>query len=878
MGEVYRARDPRLGREVALKVLPEEFSADSDRLARFEQEARSASALNHPHIVTVYDVGRSDSLSYIAMELVEGRTIRELLASGPLSTRRALSIAAQAADALAKAHSAGIIHRDLKPENVIVSRDGFVKILDFGLAKLAAPESGELSAMPTQVKAETVPGTVLGTVAYMSPEQASGLPLDFRSDQFSLGSIIYEMAAGEKPFRKKTAAETMTAIIREEAEPLSRAAPAAPAPYRWIVERCLAKDPDDRYASTRDLARELVDLRDHLSEVDRSGASIGAALSRPRGRRSGLVAMAGIFGVVIGLSLALFLSRRGSALPPSLRALTYSGHDQSPAVSPDGRTIAFMSKRDGQSRIWLKQVATGGESALTTGPDDFPRFSPDGTAILFLRREGAVSSIYRATVMGGEPRKLLGDAAQADWSPDGRSIAFLRWNSENGRTFSTVGIAAADGTGARDVARVADHQLVDPRWSPDGSTIAAAELGTGGAPRSYYFVDGKSGAVRALPSLLTSGFLSSPVWSESGKEIVYSQSESVSGNVTTSSARIVRQNIRSGKGESLLWIPFNAIAVDALGPGQLVFDASPVRENLREVSLGGLAPAGEGRWLTQGNASDRQPSYSADGEWIVFSSSRSGNLDLWETSPKTGTIRRLTDDRADDWDPAFTPDGKHLLWSSNRTGAFEIWMADPDASGAKQLTHDGMDAENPTATPDGRWIVYNQSFPARAGVWKIHPDGSGATRVVAGATVVPEVSPDGQYISYRLGTRIDQFEIRMARISDGAAVPFRVSANVIPINVANSLGRTRWMPDGKAITFVGQDERGVCGVYLQDFDPARDTSATRRPVAGFYPTVATESFGISPDGKEMTLAGWDQTFSLMVAERVPGVDGPRRSR
>ncbi|HEY3174014.1 MAG TPA: DPP IV N-terminal domain-containing protein, partial [Thermoanaerobaculia bacterium] len=528
-------------------------------------------------------------------------------------------------------------------------------------------------------------------------------------------------------------------------------------------------------------------------------------------------------------------------------------------------------------RIWLKQLATGGESVLTTGPDDFPRFSPDGTAILFLRREGAVSSIYRTSLVGGEPRKLLGNAAQADWSSDGKNIVFLRWNTENGRTVSTVGITAADGTGARDVARVVDHQLVQPRWSPDASTIAAAELGASGAPRFYYLVDAKSGAVRALPSLLTNGFLSSPVWSGSGKEIVYSQSESVSGNVTTSSARIMRQDVRSGKGESVLWIPSNAIAVDVLGPGQLVFDASPVRENLREIALGGRL-AEEGRRLTQGNASDRQPAYSPDGEWIVFSSSRSGNLDLWEVSTKTGTIKRLTDDSADDWDPGFTRDGKHLLWSSNRTRAFEIWIADADGSGARRLTKDGMDAENPSETPDGRWIVYNQSFPARAGVWKIHPDGSGATRVVSGTTVIPEVSPDGQYVSYRLGTRIDQFEVRVARISDGAAAPFRISASVIPIGVANSLGRTRWLPDGKAIAFIGQDEKGDCGIYLQDFDPARDTSATRRPVAGFYSGLATESFAISPDGKQMALAGWEQVFSLMLAERVPGVDGRRRNR
>jgi Tol biopolymer transport system component len=877
MGEVYRAKDVRLGREVALKVLPEELSADADRLARFEREARSASALNHPHIVTVYDIGRADSLSYIAMELVEGRTLREFLASGPLSAKRAVTIATQAADALAKAHSAGIVHRDLKPDNVMVSRDGFVKILDFGLAKLMAPSASD-SLSPTAIDA-TRPGSVLGTVGYMSPEQARGGDVDFRSDQFSFGSILYEMASGRRAFQKDSAPETMAAIIRDEPESLGRVAPTGPPPYRWIVERCLQKDPDDRYASTRDLARELADLRDHFSEIDRSGTSVVAAPGAPfRARRAPLL-LAGIAVAAFAAGVAgavLWMSRRGTELPPALRTLTYSGQDQSPSVSPDGRTVAFTSKRDGTPRIWVKHLATGGEAALTAGPDDYPRFSPDGSAILYQHREGNSFAIYRASVVGGEPRKVLADASHADWSPDGKSIGFLRWSNENGITSSIIGVAAADGTGQREISRVANHQLVQPRWSPDGSTIAAAELGIAGAPRSYWLADARSGAVRALPSLTTNGFLSAPAWTASSREIIYSQAESVVGNVTSSSARIMRQDVRSGKGATLLWIPSNALTVDILGRGQLVFDASPVRENLRELALGGSA-TGEGRWLTQGNASDRQPCYSPDGEWIVFSSNRSGNLDLWEVSRKTGAVKRVTDDAADDWDPGFMPDGR-LIWSSNRTGAFEIWIADADGSGARQVTKDGMDAENPTATADGKWIVYNQSFPEKVGIWKIHPDGSGATRLVSGTTVLPDVSRDGQYVSYRTNLRIDQFDVRVARVADGSITPFRVRLPSFQASIANSSGRTRWMPGGKTIAFVGQDERGNNGIFFQDFDLVKDTSATRLPVAGFYPTVATESFGISPDGKLMTIAGWEQVFSLMLAERVPGIGARRRSR
>jgi predicted ATPase len=263
MGEVYRARDPRLDRSVAIKILPAAFSADSDRLHRFAQEARSASALNHPNIITIHELGQDGSTHYIAMELVEGKTLRELLISGLLPIRKTIEIAAQVAEGLAKAHEAGISHRDLKPENLMVSHDGFVKILDFGLARIASP-SGERSDMCST--SQTPPGLVLGTVGYMSPEQASGRPLDFRSDQFSFGLVLYEMVTGKRAFQRSTAAETLVAILREQAKPIGLQNHDAPAPLCWAIERCLTKEPDKRYVSTRDLARDLSAIRDRFSE------------------------------------------------------------------------------------------------------------------------------------------------------------------------------------------------------------------------------------------------------------------------------------------------------------------------------------------------------------------------------------------------------------------------------------------------------------------------------------------------------------------------------------------------------------------------------------------------------------------------------------
>ena len=315
MGEVYRARDTRLGREVALKVLPEALSSDRERLARFEQEARAASALNHPNIVTIHEIGREGDVTFVAMELVDGKTLRELSVPGPMPVKKVLNVAAQVSEGLAKAHGVGIVHRDLKPENVMVSTDGFVKILDFGLAKLMETDTSGVSALPTIAQPETRPGTVMGTVGYMSPEQASGEPVDFRSDQFSLGSVLYEMLTGKKPFLRKTAAETMSAIIREEPEPASRLRPDLPLPVRWILDRCMAKERDERYASTRDLARDLAGLRDHLSEATSGGEMLLASPARPRSRTKWIAAA---LGAVVLAGLAGWLAARslGTAKSP----------------------------------------------------------------------------------------------------------------------------------------------------------------------------------------------------------------------------------------------------------------------------------------------------------------------------------------------------------------------------------------------------------------------------------------------------------------------------------------------------------------------------------------------------------------------------------
>ncbi|MDL1949196.1 serine/threonine protein kinase, partial [Acidobacteria bacterium ACD] len=273
MGEVYRGRDTRLGREVALKILPVHLLAERERLVRFAQEARAASNLNHPNIVTIHEVGLANGTPFIAMELVEGRSLRSLMSDGPMALRRFLDLAAQLAEGVARAHEAGLVHRDLKPENVMVTRDGFVKILDFGLAKLAAAPG--TNGLPTAGDPTlTAAGMVVGSPGYMSPEQASGRPLDARSDQFSLGLVYYEMLTGRRAFQRGTAVQTLSAIIQDEAEPLQLLAPRVPAPVRWIVERCLAKDPEERWAATKDLARDLRHLARNVEALSAAESTV----------------------------------------------------------------------------------------------------------------------------------------------------------------------------------------------------------------------------------------------------------------------------------------------------------------------------------------------------------------------------------------------------------------------------------------------------------------------------------------------------------------------------------------------------------------------------------------------------------------------------
>src|SRR5512143_2240313 len=531
MGEVYRARDPRLGRDVAVKVLPASFSKDPDRLRRFEQEARAAGVLNHPNIMAVYDIGTVEGSPYVVSELLEGETLRSRLGGGPLAPRRATEYAVQIAHGLSAAHEKGIVHRDLKPENLFVTEDGHLKILDFGLAKRTEQDRTDETSAPTESKL-TEPGVVMGTVGYMSPEQVRGLPVDYRSDIFSFGAILYELLSGKKAFKRDTAADTMSAILKEE-PPASTASGFGPlAALQRIVQHCLEKKPGERFQSARDL---VFALESALGESGPGESTHGASV---RWERPSLITSALGF-IILLLSLALLWTLRRSPEQTSavaIRLVTHSGHDASPAVSPDGSILAFTSDRDGQSRIWLKQLKGGGEVAITIGSDDFPRFSPDGTSVLYIHSEGGKTSLHRISLLGNDPHKVVEDAEQGDWSPDGKQIAFVRLLREQNEILSALFLIDAAGGAERELTRFKGELVGFPRWSPDGRHIILNNpiIITSGALHKLFLVDVKDGSFQEIQPA-SPGILSTAAW-VSSEEIVFLQSKSLSGAGTAWSA------------------------------------------------------------------------------------------------------------------------------------------------------------------------------------------------------------------------------------------------------------------------------------------------------------------------------------------------------
>jgi len=731
MGEVYRAKDSRLGREVAVKVLSSEFSSDADRRRRFEQEARAASGLNHPNIVTIHEIGSSGPTVYIAMELVSGGTLRELLHAGALPTKRLLDIGFQIADAVAKAHTAGIVHRDLKPENVMITSDGVVKILDFGLAKLQKPLSEEQSNLETAQ--QTNAGSVLGTVGYMSPEQASGKAVDFRSDQFSLGSILYEMATGKRAFQRATSAETLTAIIREDAEPIGPMNGRVPAPFRWIVERCLQKDPEERYASTRDLARDLRSVREHLTE-GLSGEALRPAVTAGSRRTSLLrvalsaVALLAAFGVGM-----LVQNRLGRSSPPSFQQITFgSGTIHSARFAPDGQTIVYSAAWDGNPRkLFLKHPSSPEALPLELPSANLLSISPSGEMAIAVDCRLAHPSVCegtmaRAALTGGAPRDVAEHVQEASWAPDGSNLMVVRDVGGKARIEFPIGKVLYETTG----------YISDARLSPKGDRIAFMD---------HPFAQDDSGTVALLDltgkkTTLTSRWNKEGglAWSPSGDEIWFTATD------TGANLSLYAVN-SSGKVRVLVRVPGGIKLLDVARNGRVLLARGASR-----VGTLGLLP-GDSRerdlsWLDYSFVGD----ISADGRTLLFDEegeAGGANYTVYLRKADASPVVKLGEGAA----LALSPDGRWALAGLSSPKPRFVLL--PTGAGEpKPLKVEGLEVgQSATWLPDGRLLIAANE-PNRGVRLFVQAVDGGRPRPITPegiGTAFPgfAVSPDGKFVA-----------------------------------------------------------------------------------------------------------------------------------
>jgi serine/threonine protein kinase/Tol biopolymer transport system component len=787
MGEVYKARDVRLERFVAIKVLPSEVASDPERLRRFEREARAASALNHPNILTVHDVGTENSVSFIAMEFIEGRTLRELLTEGPLPTRNLLEIAVQIAEGLASAHEAGIVHRDLKPANVMVSRDGFVKILDFGLAKSRAipVDAGSDTAAPTET-ASTEPGRLLGTVSYMSPEQALGKHVDFRSDQFAFGSVLYEMATGRLAFRRTSSIDTLAAIIHEDPEPAGDLAQKVPLPLLWIIERCLAKDPEGRFASTEDLARDLSGLQQHLAEMSGSTRPSLSARSRSRVFRRHPVAAGLVGGLLavglIGGSLLILRQRKGagavtlSMLPPAgSRFNTNTTAPAPPALSPDGRRIVFgATDESGRSRLWIRSFEESNARPLAgTEGAIYPFWSPDSRFIAFfaegrLRKMDASGGVVeplcearngrggtwnqRGEILfapdrngplmvlpagGGSPRAVTRDEGQvSDFShrwpvflPDGRHFLFLRRNP--GREEDGIYVGSLDSPNRK-------------RLLADVSNVAYSPPG--------YLVFVRSGSLVAAP-------FDSDALAVGGDvrlldERVSYQSYRWYGAFTVSqNGRLAYEAAPAAGAAILTWFDRGGRALGPVGPPadyggiRLSPDERRCAVEVRDPATGMVGiwvielSRGISTRLSSADSMNVSPTWSPDGNTIVYTSSRKGgpwNLvsrDSAAANPET----LLSDSRSNQAPTDWSPDGKRIAFNNTNpdpSEKYQVWLFDVAEKRPSPYLRSAFNEREAVFSRDGQFLAYVSDESGREEVyvrpvqsasrkWQISRDGGG---------------------------------------------------------------------------------------------------------------------------------------------------------
>lgn len=826
MGEVYLAEDKRLRRKVALKLLPSSVTKDASRLHRFEQEARAASALNHPNIIAIYEITEANSTLMMATEFVDGETLRHRLSFGALAINEVLGISIQIAEALSAAHKAGIIHRDIKPDNIMIRPDGYVKVLDFGLAKLSEPDSGQFFAEASTQKIKTGSGVVIGTVGYMSPEQARGQTVDARSDIFNLGAVIYEMVTGQRPFMGETPSDTFAAILKVDLAPLSSLAPETPAELERIVSKALRKDREERYQGVKDLLLDLkrlkedVDFQVKLSTGSRFTNETVSANTVDIGRHKARAFLVGAALVLLvmaaGFGLYKFLKpawTQPAEAPQIIKTtqITFSaGLDGFPSLSPDGKSVAYSSDQNGNFEIYVKQLSpSGGELQLTNdGQQNFlPSWSPDGQRIAYHSKSRG--GIWIVSAIGGTPKQITETGSKPAWSPDGSAIAFQSGTSAEAFTSrtmppSTIWIVPSNGGTPRQISQSVNpaggHSY--PSWSADGKRIAFEVS-------DYIFSTVWSMAADGtdLKKIISGG---QPIYSADGRYI-YFLHWSIGGGEF---ARIEVSSSGDPVGEPITVLQPGAgttvagFEISADGK-RIVYSADRIVSNLWSVPLlsNGSAAGRPSIFSTDTSQRNSLPRFSLDGRKIALNRWRpTVGADVWVADADGKNLTQFTNNSGIDTHAGFLPGAERLAFLTDRDNKYlTLWTVSLATGKQEPLLNLGDGVQFASVSPDGNYVAYQFIQNGTMNVWvaSIHDGQRKQLTFDNEMAGFPCWSPDGQWIAFEM-KRGDNDYLMLMPSKGGQATQLTFGKGK---NWPHSFS-----PDGDEIVFAGERD-GIWNIY-----------------------------------------------------------------
>lgn len=840
MGQVYLAHDRKLKRKIALKILPPEFSADPERVRRFEHEARAVSALNHPGIVTIHDFGEKEGWRYIATELVEGKTLHALIGDG-LALKETLTIAMQVAEALAAAHGAGVIHRDIKPENIMVRPDGYVKVLDFGLAKrIAAPtESASGLTKATQT------GMVMGTLPYMSPEQAAGDAVDHQTDLWSLGAVLYEMVAGRTPFVRDSRQATLNAILASQPEPIS----AAPPELDRILRKALEKDRALRYQTAAELRTDLQRL---LRRLDSPLSRPGQKAAAPRRPRPAYLVPAVAVGLLVLLSggflfWRLRLSRKDApdwSRATHIQLTDQPGTEFHPSLAPDGKSFVYAGGDRGNLDLFLQRV--GGKNPVNLTKDSLaddtePVFSPDGEHIAF-RSSREPRGIYVMEATGENVRRVAAGGFNPSWSPDGQEIVF----SEAGQDSPSVRVSSAlwivnAVTGAKRLLTPLD--AMQPAWSPGGKRIAFWFLPPSVGRRDIATIPRSGGE----PVVITKGSATNwnPVWSPDGKFLYFVSDRA--GNMNFWRVAIDEESGEALSEPEAIVTPskFSRHLGFSRDGKRMIYVQTENRSNIQAAAF----DASEGRvtgepfWITRGDREIVRPELSADGKQFVARLSRRTQDDIVTVSRDGTGWLNLTNDSFFDRYPRWSPDGRRVAFASDRSGGYEIWMIDVDGTNLRRVTYDSPKEGTsfPVWSPDGTKLTFR-----RAGVSSII-DSRKSWNEQNPQPLPPLDNPDDRFVVWDWSPDGAKLAIQFGGTQAGTGYySFATSRYEILSKVESS---PSWLPDSRRLIFAHDDgvfladteNKDVQKIFTRPFEQVRSASVSRDGRLLYFTELSTES-------------------------------------